>query len=113
MRRKSGFRQIMSERRLRSWPGGEVRKWESGKARALNRSSPAPCLLTFPLSHFPNRRLSTRFPPQYARQAGSITRDQLREIAQMKMPDLNANDVEAAMNIIAGTARSMGIDVAA
>src|SRR5438874_1939683 len=45
--------------------------------------------------------------------AGSITRDQLREIAQMKMPDLNANDVEAAMNIIAGTARSMGIDVAA
>ena len=44
--------------------------------------------------------------------AGSITRDQLREIAQMKMPDLNANDVEAAMKIIAGTARSMGIDVA-
>ena len=42
---------------------------------------------------------------------GRITQDQLREIAQMKMPDLNANDVEAAMNIIAGTARSMGIEV--
>jgi large subunit ribosomal protein L11 len=40
---------------------------------------------------------------------GSITRDQLREIAEQKMPDLNANDVEAAMNIIAGSARNMGI----
>src|SRR5205823_6406499 len=39
--------------------------------------------------------------------AGRITRDQLRQIAEMKMPDLNANDIEAAMNIIAGTARSM------
>jgi len=43
--------------------------------------------------------------------AGAITRDQLRQIAEMKMPDLNANDVDAAMNIIAGTARSMGIEV--
>jgi large subunit ribosomal protein L11 len=40
---------------------------------------------------------------------GSVTRDQLREIAETKMPDLNANDVEAAMNIIAGSARNMGI----
>ena len=40
---------------------------------------------------------------------GSITRAQLREIAEIKMPDLNANDVEAAMNIIAGSARNMGI----
>jgi large subunit ribosomal protein L11 len=45
--------------------------------------------------------------------AGKITQTQLREIAQTKMQDLNANDVEAAMKIIAGTARSMGIDVAA
>ena len=42
---------------------------------------------------------------------GSITRDQLREIAETKMPDLNANDVEAAMNIIAGSARNMGIKI--
>lgn len=41
----------------------------------------------------------------------SITQDQLRQIAETKMPDLNANDVEAAMKIIAGTARSMGITV--
>jgi large subunit ribosomal protein L11 len=40
-----------------------------------------------------------------------ITQDQLREIAIEKMPDLNANDVEAAMKVIAGTARSMGIEV--
>ena len=41
----------------------------------------------------------------------SVTRDQVREIAELKMPDLNANDVDAAMKIIEGTARSMGISV--
>ncbi len=44
---------------------------------------------------------------------GTITRAQLRDIAEQKMPDLNANDVEAAMLIIAGTARSMGVEVEA
>ncbi|MEU6742698.1 50S ribosomal protein L11 [Streptosporangium sandarakinum] len=43
---------------------------------------------------------------------GKLTRDQLREIAQTKMQDLNANDIEAAEKIIAGTARSMGITIA-
>jgi large subunit ribosomal protein L11 len=42
----------------------------------------------------------------------TVTRDQLRQIAETKMPDLNANDVEAAMKIIAGTARSMGVEIA-
>ncbi|RFS86134.1 50S ribosomal protein L11 [Actinomadura spongiicola] len=42
---------------------------------------------------------------------GSITRDQVREIATTKMPDLNANDLDAAEKIVAGTARSMGIEV--
>jgi large subunit ribosomal protein L11 len=42
---------------------------------------------------------------------GKITRQQLREIAERKMPDLNANDVDAAMRIIAGTARSMGVEI--
>ena len=42
---------------------------------------------------------------------GKVTQAQVREIAEMKMPDLNAHDVEAAMNIVAGTARSMGLDV--
>ena len=43
--------------------------------------------------------------------AGSITRDQVREIAQTKLEDLNANDVEAAMKIIEGSARSMGVTI--
>ena len=42
---------------------------------------------------------------------GSITREQLREIAQTKMPDLNAGSIEQAEKIVAGTARSMGINV--
>jgi large subunit ribosomal protein L11 len=44
-------------------------------------------------------------------QVGTVTRDQVREIAQTKMPDLNAVDIEGAMLQIAGTARSMGIRV--
>jgi large subunit ribosomal protein L11 len=43
---------------------------------------------------------------------GSVTRAQLAEIAQVKMADLNANDVEAASRVVEGTARSMGIEVA-
>ena len=43
--------------------------------------------------------------------AGSVTKSQVKEIAEYKMPDLNANDVEAAMKIIEGTARNMGIEV--
>ncbi|HAT74318.1 MAG: 50S ribosomal protein L11 [Candidatus Moranbacteria bacterium GW2011_GWF2_36_839] len=42
---------------------------------------------------------------------GTISKDKLREIAEKKMPDLNANDIEGAMKIIAGTARSMGIKI--
>ena len=42
---------------------------------------------------------------------GKITKDQLRKIAETKLPDLNAHDVEAAMKIMAGTARSMGVTV--
>tara|TARA_B100000029_G_scaffold502655_1_gene578301 strand:+ start:768 stop:1193 length:426 start_codon:yes stop_codon:yes gene_type:complete len=43
--------------------------------------------------------------------AGSISRDKIREIAETKMPDLNTKDVEAAMKIIEGSARSMGVEV--
>ena len=42
---------------------------------------------------------------------GTVTSKQVREIAEIKMPDLNAHDVESAMRIVAGTARSMGLDV--
>ncbi len=43
--------------------------------------------------------------------AGKISKAQLKEIAEKKMPDLNAKDLEGAMNIVAGSARSMGIDI--
>jgi large subunit ribosomal protein L11 len=42
---------------------------------------------------------------------GKLTQDQLRSIAEAKMPDLNARDVDQAMKVIAGTARSMGVEV--
>ena len=42
---------------------------------------------------------------------GTITEAQVRQIAERKMPDLNANDLDAASKIIAGTARSMGVEV--
>jgi large subunit ribosomal protein L11 len=42
---------------------------------------------------------------------GSVTRAQVREIAEIKLPDLNTNDIEQAMRIIEGSARSMGIEV--
>ena len=44
--------------------------------------------------------------------AGTLTQEQLTEIAETKMPDLNANDIEAAKKIVAGTARSMGVTIA-
>ena len=42
---------------------------------------------------------------------GSVTQAQIREIAEIKLPDLNANDLDAAANVVEGTARSMGISV--
>lgn len=42
---------------------------------------------------------------------GKISKDKIREIAEKKMPDLNANDIEAAMKIIEGTARQMGLEI--
>jgi len=58
-------------------------------------------ILKTPPSAVPNRDM-----------VGTVTEDQLREIAEVKMKDLNARDLDQAMKIIAGTARSMGITVA-
>jgi len=44
---------------------------------------------------------------------GKVTKDQVRKIAETKMADLNANDIDAAMRMVEGTARSMGIEIAA
>ncbi|OGF25369.1 50S ribosomal protein L11 [Candidatus Falkowbacteria bacterium RIFOXYB2_FULL_34_18] len=46
-----------------------------------------------------------------AEKIGSITQDQLKEIAEIKLPDLNTNDIEQAKKIIAGTARQMGVEI--
>jgi len=72
----------------------------------ITKTPPAPVLILKALgkpkgSGVPNRD-----------KIGTITRAQLEEIAQTKMQDLNANDLDAAVNMIAGTARSMGVEVA-
>ena len=50
-------------------------------------------------------------PEPHREKVGTISRDQVRQIAETKLPDLNAHDVDQAMKIIEGTARSMGVDV--
>ena len=50
-------------------------------------------------------------PTPHTLKVASLSKDQVRQIAQVKLEDLNANDIEAAMKIVAGTARSMGITV--
>lgn len=57
--------------------------------------------------------LSTASAEPHKIKVGTLTKAQLQEIAEVKLPDLNANDVEAAKRIVAGTARSMGVQVEA
>ncbi len=51
-------------------------------------------------------------PAQKREKVGTLSREQVRQIAEIKMKDLNANDIEAAMHMVEGTARSMGVEVA-
>ncbi|MEO2138881.1 MAG: 50S ribosomal protein L11, partial [Thermoleophilia bacterium] len=55
--------------------------------------------------------LSKGSPESHRTKVGTITRAQLQQIAETKMQDLNANDIDAAISMIAGTARSMGVTV--
>jgi large subunit ribosomal protein L11 len=55
--------------------------------------------------------LTSGSPVPHKDKVGKITKAQLKKIAEIKMPDINANDINAAMKIIAGTARSMGVEV--
>jgi large subunit ribosomal protein L11 len=71
----------------------------------ITKSPPAAVLIKQALS------LEKGSSEPYREKVGSITQDQLRQIAERKMKDLNANDVDAAAKIIAGTARSMGVEV--
>jgi large subunit ribosomal protein L11 len=84
----------------------EITVFEDRSFTFITKTPPAAVLLREALgvekgSGEPNRQ-----------KVGTVTRAQVREIAETKMPDLNANDVDAAMKIIEGTARSMGVEVA-
>ena len=50
-------------------------------------------------------------PAQIRQKVGTLTRDQVRQIAETKMKDLNANDIDSAMRMVEGTARSMGVEI--
>ncbi|MCL1470549.1 50S ribosomal protein L11 [Argonema antarcticum] len=83
----------------------EISVYEDRSFTFILKTPPASVLITKAAgvergSNEPNRK-----------KAGSISRAQLREIAQTKMPDLNANDIDAAMKIVEGTARNMGVAV--
>ncbi len=56
-------------------------------------------------------RVEKGSPEPHREKVGTVTREQVRQIAETKMPDLNANDIDGAMKVVEGTARSMGIEV--
>jgi large subunit ribosomal protein L11 len=85
----------------------EITIYEDRSFTFITKTPPAAVLLR------QAARVEKGSPEPHKEKVGTVTRDQVREIAEIKMPDLNANDLEAAMLIVAGTARSMGIEVEA
>jgi large subunit ribosomal protein L11 len=83
----------------------EVTVYEDRSFSFITKTPPAAVLIKQALA------LDKGSPEPHREKVASITRDQLRQIAETKLPDLNANDIDAAMSIIAGTARSMGVTV--
>ena len=83
----------------------EISIYEDRSFTFITKTPPAAVLLR------QAARLEKGSPEPHKEKVGSVTREQIREIAGIKMPDLSANDIDAAMNIVAGTARSMGIVV--
>ena len=98
----------------------------NAKTQELENGAPCPTVITYyadksftmdiktsPASYFLKKaaKLKPGAPTPSREIVGSVTKKQLQEIAEAKMKDLNANDIEAAMKIIAGSARSMGIEV--
>jgi large subunit ribosomal protein L11 len=79
--------------------------YEDRSFTSITKSPPAAVLIKQALS------LEKGSAEPHREKVGRITRDQLRQIAEQKMSDLNANDIDAAAKIIAGTARSMGVEV--
>ena len=98
----------------------------NAKSQDMEPGAPCPTIITYfqdksftfeiktpPASHFLKKaaKLKSGSSTPGRETAGSVSVKQVREIAEAKMKDLNANDVEAAMQIILGSARSMGIEV--
>ena len=98
----------------------------NAKTQEMEKDSPVPVEITIfvdksftfemkqpPMSYFIKKALNLKSGSQEPGRssAGTLTRDQVRDIAEKKMPDLNAGDIEAAMRIVEGSARSMGIQV--
>jgi large subunit ribosomal protein L11 len=83
----------------------EVTVFEDRSFTFITKTPPAPVLIKQAID------LDKGSPEPHREKVGTLTRRQLRTIAETKMPDLNANDIDAAMRIIAGTARSMGVTV--
>ncbi|MER0239442.1 50S ribosomal protein L11 [Fulvimarina sp. MAC8] len=98
----------------------------NAQTQEQEKGSPIPVVITYyqdksftfamktpPVSYFlkkaANLKSGSKLPGKES--AGKITRDQVREIAEKKLQDLNANDVDAAMAMVEGSARSMGLEV--
>ena len=95
--------------RTSSRPGeiipAEISVYTDGSFSFILKTSPASVLL----KKAAGIEKGSANPPR--EKAGTVTRSQVREIAEIKMKDLNANDIEGAMRQIEGTARNMGLDV--
>ncbi len=98
----------------------------NAQTQDLEKGAPIPCMITYyvdksftfetktpPVSHFLKKAAKLEKASQEPGRsfAGSVSSSQVREIAEAKMVDLNADTVEAAMRIVEGSARSMGIEV--
>jgi large subunit ribosomal protein L11 len=83
----------------------EITVYEDKSFEFITKTPPAPVLIKEALG------LKSGSAAPQRDKVGQLSQAQLREIAEKKMPDLNANSIEAAMRIIAGTARSMGVTV--
>ena len=81
----------------------EITIYEDNSFTFVTKTAPASYLIKKAIG------LESGSPEPHKEKVASITRDQLKNIAEAKMEDLNANDIDAAINIIAGTARSMGV----
>lgn len=83
----------------------EITVYEDKSFTFITKTPPAAVLIKEAL------KLSSGSSVPQRDKVGKLSQDQLRQIAETKLPDLNANDIEAAMKIVAGTARSMGVTI--